>query len=64
MGKGKVAGTPAWMAPELLDGGSCTTKADVYSFSIILWEMLTREQPYKGSSVFQVRVKVTDINKS
>ncbi|XP_071951805.1 uncharacterized protein [Antedon mediterranea] len=51
-----LRGTPAWMAPELLDPnlGALSIKADVYSFGVILWEMLTRETPYKGVSTFQI----------
>ena len=46
--------TPAWMSPELLNKGEITTKSDVYSFAVILWEMLTRKEPYSNLSVFQV----------
>ncbi|XP_021360200.1 uncharacterized protein LOC110454806 [Mizuhopecten yessoensis] len=53
-----VQGCPAWMAPELLETGELTPKADVYSFGVILWEMLTRKQPYEGCSVFQVLERV------
>ncbi|XP_033632232.1 dual specificity protein kinase splB-like [Asterias rubens] len=58
--KGKIQGTPAWMAPELMENtsSSITDKVDVYSFGIILWEMLTCEQPFSGLSVFQVLEKV------
>lgn len=45
-----------WMSPELLDKGEVTCKSDVYSFAIILWEMLTRNIPYEGASVFKVAV--------
>ena len=55
-GGGGVKGTPGWMAPELLDAKQVTTKADVYSFAVILWEMLTKKHPYEGCSLFQVRV--------
>ncbi|XP_070553545.1 uncharacterized protein [Ptychodera flava] len=55
-----MRGTPAWMAPELLDPtiGDVTTKVDVYSFGMILWEMFTRRHPYKGLSVFQIIERV------
>ncbi|XP_019621594.1 PREDICTED: uncharacterized protein LOC109467910 [Branchiostoma belcheri] len=51
---GHLRGTPAWMAPELINQGNITTKVDVYSFGMILWEMLTRKHPYLGLSMFQV----------
>ncbi|KAL3880644.1 hypothetical protein ACJMK2_032868 [Sinanodonta woodiana] len=47
-------GSFLWMAPELLDKGEITPKADVYSFGIILWEMFTRKLPYENCSVFQI----------
>ncbi len=37
------AGTPAYMAPELLDGRSYNEKVDVYAFGVLLNELLTRE---------------------
>lgn len=40
------AGTPAYMAPELFDGGSISEKVDVFSFGVLLWEMLTGEIPW------------------
>ncbi|KAK9097907.1 hypothetical protein Syun_024952 [Stephania yunnanensis] len=45
---GGVRGTLPWMAPELLSGKSnmVTEKIDVYSFSIVMWELLTGEEPY------------------
>ena len=42
------------MAPELLTAKPVTVKADVYSYAMILWEMLTRQQPFHGLSTFKV----------
>ncbi|OHT03478.1 TKL family protein kinase [Tritrichomonas foetus] len=43
----KNVGTPYWMAPELLGtSSSYDSKIDVYSYGIMLWEMLTHETPY------------------
>ncbi|KAL7093161.1 hypothetical protein ACP275_11G025800 [Erythranthe tilingii] len=46
---GGVRGTLPWMAPELLSGKSnmVTEKIDVYSFGIVMWELLTGDEPYK-----------------
>ncbi|KAJ8544691.1 hypothetical protein K7X08_017274 [Anisodus acutangulus] len=45
---GGVRGTLPWMAPELLNGGSnkVSEKVDVFSFGVVLWEILTGEEPY------------------
>jgi serine/threonine protein kinase len=40
-----VVGTPQWMAPELMQG-KADRPADVFSFGIILYEMLTEKVPY------------------
>ncbi|KAF5729214.1 hypothetical protein HS088_TW21G01373 [Tripterygium wilfordii] len=47
---GGVRGTLPWMAPELLNGGSSmvSEKVDVFSFGIVLWEILTGEEPYSN----------------
>jgi serine/threonine protein kinase len=37
-----------YMAPEMLLGQPFDEKADIYSFGIVLWELYTGEEPYKG----------------
>lgn len=44
----KNTGTFHWMAPELISAGRCTEKADIFSFGIVLHEILTAEQPIRG----------------
>lgn len=41
--RGSVADNPTWTAPEILSKKKYTIKVDVYSFGVILWEMLTRK---------------------
>jgi len=47
-------GTPAWMAPECLQGQSFDEKADVYSFGVVLWELLVQEVPWTGKTPLQI----------
>jgi serine/threonine protein kinase len=47
-------GTPAWTAPEVLRNEKYDEKCDVYSFGIVLWELVTREDPHHGMPPFQV----------
>jgi len=42
------------MAPEILRGEKYEESADVYSFGVIVWEMLTGKIPYKGRSIAQI----------
>ncbi|GFR00977.1 mitogen-activated protein kinase kinase kinase 12 [Trichonephila clavata] len=46
--KMSFAGTVAWMAPEVIRNESCSEKVDIWSFGVVLWELLTCETPYKG----------------
>ncbi|XP_062701553.1 mitogen-activated protein kinase kinase kinase 7 [Aedes albopictus] len=41
-------GSAAWMAPEVFEGSTYTEKCDVFSWGIILWEVIAREQPFKN----------------
>jgi len=41
-------GSAAWMAPEVFEGSKYTEKCDIFSWAIVLWEVLSRKQPFKG----------------
>lgn len=44
--KGRLRGSPLWMAPEVLSQQPFTQQADVYAFALVLWEAVTRQKPY------------------
>eukprot|EP00019_Armaparvus_languidus_P009857 CAMPEP_0168580560 /NCGR_PEP_ID=MMETSP0420-20121227/877_1 /TAXON_ID=498008 /ORGANISM="Pessonella sp." /LENGTH=323 /DNA_ID=CAMNT_0008614715 /DNA_START=128 /DNA_END=1095 /DNA_ORIENTATION=- len=39
-------GTPIWMAPEVLTSHGYTEKADIYGFALIIYHLLSGEEPY------------------
>uniref|UniRef100_A0A8C7RY35 Mitogen-activated protein kinase kinase kinase 7 n=1 Tax=Oncorhynchus mykiss TaxID=8022 RepID=A0A8C7RY35_ONCMY len=47
-------GSAAWMAPEVFEGSNYSEKCDVFSWGIILWEVITRRKPFDeiGGSAF------------
>ena len=44
------------MSPEVLQGKILNEKTDVYSFAIVLWEMLTGKDPFEEHSSYEVFV--------
>ena len=48
------AGTPYFMAPELLRGARNTVASDVYAFGVVLYEMVTKRNPYEGEDFDEV----------
>ncbi|XP_028551430.1 serine/threonine-protein kinase EDR1 isoform X6 [Dendrobium catenatum] len=48
------AGTPEWMAPELIRNESITEKCDIFSLGVIMWELCTLNRPWEGVPAVQV----------
>uniref|UniRef100_A0A6B2L9Z8 Protein kinase domain-containing protein n=1 Tax=Arcella intermedia TaxID=1963864 RepID=A0A6B2L9Z8_9EUKA len=53
-----VVGTPHWTAPEVLNREDYDEKADVWSFGVIIWELITYSKPYEGKPKRDVIISV------
>lgn len=51
---GVAIGTPAYMAPEQIDGVELDARADIYSLGLLGWEMLTGRRPFAGEALYSV----------
>ncbi|CAI9087273.1 OLC1v1021308C1 [Oldenlandia corymbosa var. corymbosa] len=58
------AGTPEWMAPELIRNEPFTEKCDIFSFGVIIWELCTLNKPWDGIPSAQVVYAVGNDGKS
>jgi serine/threonine protein kinase len=54
---GATIGTPAYMAPEQIDGAPANARSDLYSLGVVAWEMLSGQRPWAGQSLFNVILK-------
>ncbi|MBX7083651.1 MAG: serine/threonine-protein kinase [Nannocystaceae bacterium] len=50
----RPAGTPAYMAPELLLGEPADARSDMFSFCVALWEALHGERPHRGRTMTEL----------
>lgn len=50
---GLTPGTPAFLAPELFEGGAATSQSDLYALGVTLYHLLTRRYPYGEIEAFQ-----------
>jgi serine/threonine protein kinase len=57
-GSGRIMGTPAYLAPEQILGEPHSTRSDLFSLGIVLYQMLTGVPPFDGSSVAAVCAQI------
>jgi eukaryotic-like serine/threonine-protein kinase len=55
---GTMVGTPAYMSPEQITGGTIDKRTDVFSAGIILYQFLTGEKPFTGGGAWTIAKKI------
>ncbi|MBI5963596.1 MAG: protein kinase [Chloroflexi bacterium] len=51
---GVIVGTISYIAPELIESGEASAQSDLYALGVMMFEMLTGSQPYKGTELIQL----------
>jgi serine/threonine-protein kinase len=57
--RGETSGTPAYMAPEQLEGRGSTVQSDLYALGLVLYEICTGRKAFDGATFEELRRKHT-----
>jgi TonB family protein len=57
---GHFFGSPSYMAPEQVSGAEVTNRADLFSFAVLAYEVITGRRPFEGESITAVMYRVVN----
>lgn len=49
-----------WMSPEIIQSKPANQSCDIWSYGVVLWELVTGEIPFKGIEEFQIAFLVVE----
>jgi serine/threonine-protein kinase len=55
-----IAGSPHYLAPEQLQGGTIDRRTDVYALGVVLYELLTRRKAFSGATLEEIKNNVLE----
>lgn len=56
---GSIVGTPAYMSPERVEGGTLDAKSDLFGLGVILYELLSGQLPFEGTSLVSILAAIS-----
>ena len=57
-----VCGTPIYLAPEMISNSGHDEKVDIWCIGVLLFELMTGVQPWKGTDVNTVKMNISRLN--